>query len=77
MGDVYANTALTIMAVAATSANTGCFVKTAEKTGDPGHDEASDRFPCELGSVHLDTACETHLEEHDFPLFGHHNNMTA
>jgi hypothetical protein len=74
MGDVYANATITIMAVAATSADTGCFVELGSKLKVPGFAAVTNNLPCELGNIHLTATCEDHANGHDFSLFAHHQS---
>jgi hypothetical protein len=77
MGTVYSNAALTIMAVAATSADSGCFTQLKVDLGAADSGDVIDNLPCELGTLHIDVACPKHPAGHDFSIFAHHPILTS
>ncbi|KAI0489603.1 heterokaryon incompatibility protein-domain-containing protein [Xylaria cf. heliscus] len=61
MGDVYRNGAITLVAAAATSADSGLFSDLKEPRASP---------PCQIGTVELERKCERH-PSHSFNIFAH------
>ncbi|KAH7303181.1 hypothetical protein B0I35DRAFT_447098 [Stachybotrys elegans] len=61
MGQIYRNALFTIVAAAATSANSGCF-------HDANVEPLTTRLPCPLGTLHLPKSCENH-QTHSLKIF--------